>query len=73
MKTTTTLPTDKHGEVYYGATTIAEALEKASLISDDHDTIKERDNALREYAAELRGHGYTGVAARMLKHYDLKG
>lgn len=57
---TRTIPTDKKGNIYYGATTAKEALACA-------DDMSARETLA--YVARLREHGYPGVANRVLSHF----
>lgn len=56
---TRTIPTDKKGNIYYGTQTAKEAIEHA-------DTLDAK--ATLAYVAELREHGFSGVANRVLSH-----
>lgn len=67
MSNTQTIPTDRHGEVYYGPTTVAEAREARDRIAEardwDYGTAYEHElAALRE---SIRAAGFPGVARRI--------
>ena len=55
-----TIPTDRKGNIYYGAQTAKEAIEAAEDMSAKRTL---------EYAEELRSHGFPGVANRVLSHF----
>lgn len=56
---TTTIPTDKNGEVYYGPKTVAEAT----------DAIRKMDAEPEQVVADLRRAGYSWVANRIAKKF----
>lgn len=75
MSMTTTLPTDKHGNVYYGPRTYAAASEMIDAISDSlrYQYELPTTEAARRIAGVMDAAGYTGVARRIRKEWEVSG
>jgi hypothetical protein len=68
MSNTKILPTDKHGNVYYGPTTLATAENMVQNMANNIAGIS-KDDAAHKVACMLHNAGYTGIAARLRKAY----
>jgi hypothetical protein len=73
MSNTTTLPTDRKGNVYYGPSTSTEAIkqieaerESACEYSDDSFSLA---SEVERVAQMMERAGYAGAAARVRNHY----
>lgn len=60
------IPTDKHGNPYWGPRTFAQACELIEM--DDQDF-----SAAQSVSDDLDDAGYTGIARRVRKAYGVKG
>lgn len=73
MNTTQILPTDKHGQVYYGPRTVKAAAQRIAEIRDEyHDgrmSNAQRITAERALVARIRAAGFARVAAIVAKDY----
>lgn len=59
---TKTLPTDKHGNIYYGPRTTDEAMAALRLVWKDCPSTAGRTSAAESLIATLRTAGFVGVA-----------
>lgn len=66
MSLTSTLPTDKKGNVYHGVKTLEQAKQ---AIADAPGGREELPKLVAELSEQLIAAGYTGVAARLRAHY----
>jgi hypothetical protein len=67
MEMTAYLPTDKHGDIYYGPRTFREAKE----IIDQEHIGSPRRNSARDIARRMSAAGYERIAARIRREYVL--
>lgn len=70
---TRTLPTDKHGNLYYGEKSHAEACQSARNLQDDYFAGQIDEHQMkagwRGIESRLRGAGYTGAADKFKKEW----
>lgn len=67
---TRTLPTDKHGNVYYGPRTVNHAHDYVTDILNNEAETKVAD-CISDLCQRMESAGYTGIAARIRKAYGV--